>query len=368
VKTVIENKYENWLEQFMMGRNWRFVRHLLLLIPLLSYFLPASEEINNIVKNFFHIQDNWAFIAIVYKHQLFMFAFSVLLIYFNIYLLLPKLLFQGKLLYYVLSCVLIAFFYFLIEHYSSTFVYSNYLNKLPPGLIPQLTLRDFINVALIPLIFLSGTTGYKLLKRWITESRKASEIRNIQLKEELSQLKNQVNPHFLFNTLNNLHTLISTNPAKASQVVLGLSDVLRYHLYDSNREKIILGKDIEMMHHFLLLEKIRRENFTYEIISSAELLQLMVPPLLFINFIDNALKHGQDNSHPAYLKLEFKQQDNRLIFFAENSKPSLVIHQQNGGLGLRNIKRRLDLLYGTGFKLDIEDRPNCFTVKLNIPI
>jgi LytS/YehU family sensor histidine kinase len=195
-----------------------------------------------------------------------------------------------------------------------------------------------------------------------------AEMREAKIQEELTNLKNQINPHFLFNTLNNLNTLISTDAGKASAVVLGLSDVLRYQLYEANGDKVLLKKDIEIVRQFLELEKIRRDNFQFGITVEGTVGGVMIPPFIFINFVENAIKHSADNKGFSYISLDFTVANGYLNFNCNNSKPAMAVIKNTGGLGLQNIKRRLELMYANTFTLAINDEAKEFTINLKLPV
>jgi LytS/YehU family sensor histidine kinase len=261
--------------------------------------------------------------------------------------------------------MVLAFCYFTIAVSTANYLlvgFEKYIN------LPSLSVSSFVDYLLAPIAYLGAATGYKIFKKWMADNERLNQLRNEQLKEELNQLKNQVNPHFLFNTLNNLDTLIQTDSKRASQVVLGLSDILRYQIYESNRDHILLSKDIDMLYQYLLLEKIRRDRFNYEILVESKIDGVLLPPLIFINFVDNALKHSLDNRNASYVRIKFNIIDKRLFFEIENSKPSFITQRETGGFGLKNIKRRLDLLYEKNYDLILTDEPNKYTVSLNIPL
>ncbi|MBC7867422.1 MAG: histidine kinase [Gloeobacteraceae cyanobacterium ES-bin-316] len=358
---LAESKQQTLLMQFLMNKNWSFARHLILLLPLASTFIPnADSEAAKAIPNYDEVMQA------VYSHGIFMFCLSVSLIYFNLFVLLPRLLFRNRYLLYAFGVAALGIIYFIGEYIHGNYAYQGFEKQIE---VPVLSFKNFVDNVLLPLIFLGATAGYKVFKKWIVDTQRLNDLQKAQLNEELIHLKNQVNPHFLFNTLNNLQTLVKTDADKASQVILGLSDVLRYQLYDSTKENVLLSKDIEMISHYLLLEKIRRENFTYEIKINGDINGLLIPPLLFINFIENALKHGADTREASFLSIEFILLENsRLQFIAKNSKPSIISIKPQGGLGLKNINRRLELLYANNFDIDISDRPNLYSVTLTIPI
>jgi LytS/YehU family sensor histidine kinase len=229
------------------------------------------------------------------------------------------------------------------------------------------TLVDFIQKTLVVAVVLGCVTGLKVFKKWISDVQRMNELHEINLRTELEQLKSQVNPHFLFNTLNNLLVLMKTDTEKASQVLLGLSDLLRYQLYDSAREKIQLSKDIAFIENLLTLEKIRKNDFEYSIHTEGNINAQTLPPFLFIPFVENAIKHGASTDEHSYLTVHFRIDDKNLHFFSENSKP-VIKNSNRGGIGLGNIKRRLELLYPQKHTLEMIDNPDKYVVNLIIPL
>jgi LytS/YehU family sensor histidine kinase len=150
----------------------------------------------------------------------------------------------------------------------------------------------FIQVGAMASVFSWICGRMKVFKKWITDVQLMQELHEANLKTELEQLKSQVNPHFLFNTLNSLHVLMKTDPDKASQVLLGLSDLLRYQLYDSSKERILLSKDIHFIQNLLALEQVRKNDFSFEIHTEGNVEKVSLPPFIFIPFVENAIKHG----------------------------------------------------------------------------
>jgi LytS/YehU family sensor histidine kinase len=225
----------------------------------------------------------------------------------------------------------------------------------------------YIQLCGIATVLLGSVVGMAIFKKWINDVQRMNELQRINMKTELDQLKGQLNPHFLFNTLNNLLVLTKTDPEKASVVLLGLSDLLRYQLYDSTRDKILLAKDIAFITNFLSLEKIRKNDFSFTIDTEGNMDSQMLPPFLFIPFVENAVKHGASTVGHSYLNLNFSIRDKQLHFRSENSKPP-VKQQLIGGLGLGNIKRRLELLYPGTHTLEITDSTDKYIVNLIIPL
>nr|WP_262903597.1 histidine kinase [Niabella beijingensis] len=194
------------------------------------------------------------------------------------------------------------------------------------------------------------------------------ELEQSKTYAELEQLKNQINPHFLFNMLNNANVLTKKDPEKASQVLMKLSDLLRYQLYDSAREKVLLTADIHFLEDFLNLEKVRRDRFDFLISKEGNLSGVQIPSLLFISFVENAVKHNNDATKPSYVNLYFDVRNDELFFKCINSKPILKSDGNAGGLGLANIRRRLELLFPATHRLIIEDDTETYCAALTIKL
>lgn len=219
------------------------------------------------------------------------------------------------------------------------------------------------------LVFLAASSAIKLFQRWISDTREIAELTQVSIRSELEQLKNQVNPHFLFNMLNNANVLIGKDPQKASQVLMSLSDLLRYQLYDSARPEVLLTADIHFLNDCLNLEKIRRDHFDFLISKEGPISGIQVPPFLFITFVENAIKHSSHAVKASYVNVYFKVADGSLYFSCINSKPASVHTQARpGGLGLKNVRRRLALIYGDHHELDVIEGEDSYKVKLVIKL
>lgn len=157
--------------------------------------------------------------------------------------------------------------------------------------------------------------------------------------------------------LNNANVLIKKNPEEASRVLFKLEDMLRYQINDSAKEQVLLSSEIHFLNDFLNLEKVRRDKFEYVISKEGDISEVWLPPLLFIPFVENAVKHNVDSENSSYVYLGFKVWDKQLEFQCINSKPKIALRKNEvGGLGLKNIKRRLELLFpGTLHWLEIEE-------------
>lgn len=350
----------NPILSFLMQKRWFYVRHLLLIVVLaLVYNLLSPDTLALYAE-----QVNLPF-KVFYIGQLIDMIFALMLIYFNLYFLFSRYFKKGLYSHYLLGILFSAVSFFLIGFFIQR-IYVIYFGKIEEYAL-QFTFEHFITMVTFPIVFLCATTGYKVFKEWIYDQERFATLEKEKLNTELSQLKSQVNPHFLFNTLNNLNVLIQADPNKASDVVLGLSDVLRYQIYDSQHDKVLLKKDVDIMEQYLELEKIRRDNLTINVRVRNDINNVFIPPLLFTNFIDNAIKHSQSRD-PSYINIYFWRFENDIHFEIINSKPTQKIQSNSTGIGLANVQKRLDLLYGTAHSLEIKEEKTLFKVKLKFPI
>jgi two-component system, LytTR family, sensor histidine kinase AlgZ len=207
---------------------------------------------------------------------------------------------------------------------------------------------------------------------WFELAEKQREMENQRLTAELNFLKAQINPHFLFNTLNNLYYLAYTQSANTTEVISKLSQMMRYMIYDTNHQHVPLSKEIEYMQNYISLERLRLNDqipITLEVEGNPE--GVLITPLIFITFLENAFKHGVSNNFPgAWVNVRMRLKGRECIYEVENSKipSSKPESEEKSGIGLQNVKRRLALSYPDRYTLDIQSRPDRYTVKLKITL
>jgi sensor histidine kinase YesM len=349
--------FNNPLIRFLSSSRYRWLRHALFIV--VGLILAFKGDVG--------VDDNRSpevTRAVILVDSI-SFIFIIALIYLMLQVFVPKLLFRSKVFLFAIAFLAVTVIIFtgvyLVDHYL--------LVPVNPGNMQHLEFSFFyfIQVGTVIAVLLASVIGLKVFKKWVNDVERMQELQQVNLKTELEQLKSQVNPHFLFNTLNNLTVLTKTDPDKANQVLYGLSDLLRYQLYDSAKEKISLSKDIQFIQNLLNLEKIRKNDFSFTIHTEGNVDGQTLPPFLFIPFVENAIKHGATTVGHSYLTLHFKITDHQIYFTAENSKPA-VKQNMIGGLGLGNIKRRLELLYPHNHTLEITDEPSKYIVNLIIPL
>ena len=192
------------------------------------------------------------------------------------------------------------------------------------------------------------------------------ELEQQAAKSELQALRSQIQPHFLFNMLNSINTLLYIDPEKASYTLTKLSDFLRHLLYQSHEERVFLSSELRFLTDFLSLEAMRRDDFTYEITYNEKNIQgIQLPPNILLILAENAVKHSIDALAPTYIYMKCEQKEGWLHFSVRNSVPLQPNPQQKfSGIGLTNLLRRLELLYGDRFKLLQEALPQEYIVTL----
>ena len=204
-----------------------------------------------------------------------------------------------------------------------------------------------------------------LLENWFETQKLARE----NLKSELALLKNQINPHFLFNTLNNIDSLIKSNTEKASHTLLKLSEILRYMIYDTNTDKVQLADEIRHIESYIELQKLQfvnRDLVSFNV--SGKTSNTKVAPMLFIPFVENAFKHCTDKSLPGAIKITFTIRGKQVLFESENiSDPTKRINKDEAsGVGLNILRRRLELIYPGRHALNINEENKTFSVTLSV--
>lgn len=213
-----------------------------------------------------------------------------------------------------------------------------------------------------------------LMVYFFREKDEKSQKREIDLTHqniefEMKFLKSQINPHFLFNALNNIYALSVIKNERTPEMILKLSDMLRYTLYGSENKKVKVGKEIEYIQNFIEFQKLKMDsepNITIETQNCNT--ELLIEPMLMIPFIENSFKHGNiDNPKKGWLQMEIKTLGPILIFQVKNSLPTIAINKDVvGGIGVENVRKRLDILYPGRYELDIKTTESAFTVYMKI--
>ena len=238
----------------------------------------------------------------------------------------------------------------------------------PHGGIPMPLLLDFV----IAVLMLGFDLAIALLARYQEEQEKARRLEAAHLRNELEHLKAQVNPHFFMNMLNNIHGMVEMNPARAQVMIMELSNLMRYVLYEGAKPRTPLYKEIDFIANYV--ELMRKRYSSQKVRISLELPEgnrehVFLPPLLFISVIENAFKHGISYQSPSFVEIRLYVEKDTLRLDCVNSIPRRSPKDgHTGGVGLANLRQRLQLLYGNGFTLDITEKDGkTYHVNLIIP-
>jgi len=210
-----------------------------------------------------------------------------------------------------------------------------------------------------------------LASDWFIKQKRTQELEKKNLQSELTMLKNQINPHFLFNTLNNIDSMIKKNPDCASQSIVELSEIMRYMIYEANVEKVPLKKELDYIDNYLHLQKLQygnQELVKYTLTGESE--QIEVAPMLFIPFVENAFKHCTNKETRHAIRFSFLFDADKIRFEAMNiaDKAQVISKDKTGGIGLDTIKRRLEILYHRRHDLQIQEINDYFCVSLKLKI
>jgi LytS/YehU family sensor histidine kinase len=222
-------------------------------------------------------------------------------------------------------------------------------------------------------VLLSGfAVGLGVMEKLKENEKKQKELEKEKLNSELAFLKNQVSPHFFFNTLNNIYSLIEINKTDAQDAVMKLSRLMRYLLYESEHGETQLSNEINFMNHYIDLMRLRlspKVNISIEMPEKDD--NLKIPPLLFIPFIENAFKHGISYREKSFVNIKMEIHENKIRFNCNNSlaQPTTNrLEEKHSGIGLDNVKKRLELLFPERHNLKISKTESEFSVILEIDL
>ena len=305
------------------------------------------------------------------RRQLFLLPAEMILVYSTLYFLIPKFLlnrrytnFFGLLILFILAAGLIkrlTMFYLYYPNFDPTRDLSDYL-----------VFYKIIQTAVfLNLIVVSAAVAIKLLKLWYKNQMTMRELVQEKLEAELNFLKAQIHPHFLFNTLNSIYGLALKRSEHTANVVLKLSGLLNYMLYDCSAPQVSLKKEIQYVEDYIALEQVRYgERLDVSFSVSGDLYDKVIAPLLILTFVENSFKHGVSiQTEQAWIRIDVNVRANQLNLVVENSKPKRQKAFRNGGnsgIGLSNVKRRLDLIYPHNYNLDIKELDNTFEISLKL--
>ena len=316
----------------------------------------------------YQLYDYTRYLAIgkVVIYFLYPMSINIIVAYVHYFFLLPLLFKPQKIFKYISLTIVLLIVFSAIRIYLDEFTLAaaspdpSYYNSIHLARIISI-LWGFISIS----VFISMI---KLTANWYDLDSKRRELENEKLTIELNHLKSQINPHFLFNTLHNLNYLTLQRKDEASSVIIKLSNIMRYMIYESNKQSVPIENEINYMKDYIALEQIRLNN-QFQLKFKTEGLEenIQIAPLLLITFLENAFKHGVSDSTPnCWINVDISGNTECINYKVANSKVKKPFQQSPSGFGLTNLKKRLILQYPNKHKLSIEDGKDTFSIDLNL--
>lgn len=303
------------------------------------------------------------------KSNLIEFPLNIVITYFTIYFLIPRYILKKKYLqFFALFTASLLLFYLVRTGLNYILVTKNIWPEAQGNQEP-FTMIHIVELIIGAIYVIALVSAIKLTYDWVNEKSRNEKLEKIQLETELNFLKSQIQPHFFFNTLNNLYALVIKNSPNAPNVVLKLSEIMQYVLYEVKEPRISLMKSINYLYSYLELEKLRYgDRVKSEISIDGDIDDIEIPPLLFLPFIENCFKHGVTHDEDIKVSIDFVVQDNFLYFTVENTFSKKNETGTKHGIGIENVKRRLELLYGNKYSLKTQSQLNTYKVSLKLPL
>lgn len=304
-----------------------------------------------------------------FKSNLIEFSLHIPLVYFNIYVLVPKYVLQNKYYKYALGLFLSLIVVYVFKTGLTYFLVSKDIWPEANRDYHPFDINHIVAVCIGELYVLAIASSIYLMLTWLKERDRNKAIMENQNKIKLKYLKNQIQPHFFFNTLNNLYALSLESSDKVPDVIIKLSNLMEYVLYDIEGSKFVsLIKEIDYIQNYIEIEKLRFENVEVRINLESDIDAIKVPPLLFISLIENAFKHGGVNNEKLKIKINIRIKNDMLEFEILNNFVISQIKKNKKGIGLSNTKKRLKLIFKNNFNIIKKLKFNFYIITLQIPL
>ena len=316
----------------------------------------------------------------------------LILFFINRFALLPKLFFNGKRVSYFLSTISIILIFTMGIHFfndtpkqkrprpegieNSRFSkqIQRDIDRMPPPPMrrsetaPQ-PIPASINFLILAVLLVGFDAGLQISMRWSSLEKEKFKLQKESVENQLAILKNQVSPHFFMNTLNNIHALVDIDSEEAKNSIIKLSNLMRHLLYDSEGTKTPIKKEISFIESYIELMKLR---FSEKVKISLEIPALipdkLIPPLLFTSLLENAFKHGISYNSDSFIEIKMSFSEDELTFIVKNSNPNFNKTSTTKGIGIENTKKRLDLIYGENYTLNVDENKEFYKINLNVPL
>lgn len=299
----------------------------------------------------------------------------ILLFAVNNYLLIPRLLFRQRITRYILTLIVVLVLIGILRHYIMTSLPILGHGAHRPPLLHHRPLfpLPLFHYLVYAILTIGGNLAIALVFRQIDFRMEHDQLEANNMQTQIRLLKAQINPHFYMNMLNNIHALIEVNPDKAQQMVMDLSALMRYMLYDSDRPSIPLAQEVKFLRDYINIMRQRLPEKHLKLItdfaSGKDLTAVSIPPLLYLVFVENAFKHGVSYRNESFIDISLQRNHDNIVFHCVNSR-----HQNGssstttqGGIGLENVKKRISLIYGERANLEIKTTDHIFEVTLITP-
>lgn len=340
---------QNPLYSLLVEPKFRWFRHLILILFIGSV---VSEDAYRIYKGIVSPVSLYIIMGISMIAYLFV-------IYLNIYWSIPKFLLKKKYIQYILiltgtSALLLSFSTFIV-FFISKYKDIPFSQLLVLSEDQSLAIHLVYNYLLI-IIYLTSISAVVFYKQWMLNVKKVEELKAERFNSELRNLKSRISPDFLFDKLRRAAEYCLTNPQKASRILFQLSRVLRYQLYDSSREEVLLNSEIKYLNDYLTLEKECNDMFDFKITYPESALNYLIPPSLLISFVENSLKKLSEANYDTWIHLDFKVINNTLTFNVTDNRA--ISESMEGKDGLELVYRQLELMQNKEYSLNSDSNKN----------
>lgn len=287
------------------------------------------------------------------------------IIYLNLLVLIPRFLQQGKVIQYVILVTASLTGYVLLKNAHDAYL-NGYVIK---GAWQQDFFANTYYNFSIAVFYLAFSVALSLSKAWYFQREQLRKMEIAKLNAELDYLKAQINPHFVFNSINTIYFQIDRQNELARNSLSNFSEMLRYQLYECNGKEIPIEKEIKYIKSYVAMQQMRRdENYSITFREANDLTGFTICPLLLIPFVENAFKHVSHFSGKNEISIDLDRNGSYFLFSVFNTREDSKVNGVHKGIGLMNVKRRLELLYPDAHQLDIDDRPESYSVKLALRI
>lgn len=304
-----------------------------------------------------------------FKSNLIEFALHIPLVYFHLFILVPRYVLASKYYKYAIALLLSLIAIYLLKTAMTYYIISENIWPEANREYKPFEINHIVAVCIGELYVLAMASSVYMTLTWLKEMDRNRTLKEEQFKTKLKYLKNQIQPHFFFNTLNNLYALSLESSDKVPDVILKLSKLMEYVLYDVEGNKFVpLIKEIDYIQNYIEIEKLRFENVEVTININSNIDEVIVPPLLFISLLENAFKHGGVNNNKLKIRINCKIIDNYLYFDIINNFTLLRSLKDYKGIGLINTKKRLKLIFKNNHSLKHQVKFDYYIIRLQIPI